>query len=60
MVPGVLEVLGIISGGVELLVDVVAKVGMDRGDGLVLVIHLLAREYFSVSFRFRKIKSFLI
>ena len=34
-----------LSGGVKLLVDLVAKVGMDRGDGLVLGIHLLAGEY---------------
>ena len=43
--PGVLEVFGIINGDVELLVDVVAKFGMDRGDGLVLGIHLLAGDY---------------
>ena len=36
-----MEVLGIISGGDKLLVDVLAKVGMDRDDGVVLVIHLL-------------------
>ena len=36
---------GIISGDVKLLFDVVTKVGMDRGDGLVLGIHLLAGEY---------------
>ena len=36
---------GIINGDVKLLVDVVAKVGMDRGDGLVLGIHLLAGKY---------------
>ena len=30
---------GLISVDVKLLVDVVAGVGMDRGDGLVLGIH---------------------
>ena len=43
--PGVSEMFGIINGDVKLLVDVVAKVGMDRGDGLVLGIHLLAGKY---------------
>ena len=52
MFPFFVEVLRVISGGVKLLVDLVAKVGMDRGDELVLLIHLLAGEYFSVSFRF--------
>ena len=36
-----MEVLGIISGGDEPLVNVLAKVSMDRDDRLVLVIHLL-------------------
>ena len=33
-----MEVLGIISGGDKLLVDVLVKVGMDKDDGFVLVI----------------------
>ena len=41
MLLGVMEVLGIISGGDKLLVDVLVKVGMDKDDGFVLVIHLL-------------------
>ena len=51
-----MEVLGIISGGDKLLVNVLAKVGMDRDDGLVLVIHLLQNTSQSMwglwSFRF--------
>ena len=36
-----MEVIGIIVGGDELLVALLAKVGVDRDDGVVLVIHLL-------------------
>ena len=41
MLPGVKEVIDIISDGDGLLVDVLAKVGVDRDGGVVLVIHLL-------------------
>ena len=41
MLPGVKEVIDIMRDADGLLVDVLAKVGVDRDGGVVLVIHLL-------------------
>ena len=49
---------GIISDDVKLLVDVVARVGMDRGDGLVLGVHFKQDNIVS-QFEFLKSKEIL-